>query len=416
MGTVRSPREVATGIVGDEPAGASRRGRWPGARLLTRRQVRIALGALWLFDAALQLEPGNFDRGYPLGTLAQSVMGAPGWENHAIFTTLRPFAPHWPWWNLAAVVLQAAIGLCLVTGRAVRPALLVSFGWAAFVWFVGEGLGTLPTGFATMLTGAPGPALLYVVLGALAWPTAERSVDRRWWAAAWVALWAGTALLEIPFVFPPAQVLSAGFAETALDQRHVLVHLVDGAARVTAHAPVATAVGLAALQLAVGVGWLVDRAHPRRWLGLGIALSLAYWVFGQALGEILSPGATDPGTAPLVVLLALAAWPATAGSDRAGEEGAQHGAGALEVAAVHPLVGVVGQEGVARSEVGRRHAVGPEGRHVGPAHLGPGRTAGPRHQGGQERVVEGGGSPVGLVDDLEAVPHLPVEEPFQERV
>ncbi|MGO9458210.1 MAG: hypothetical protein ACLP62_14390, partial [Acidimicrobiales bacterium] len=242
---------VADGAAAGDPAVAIRRGGWPGPRLLTRRHLRVALGALWLLDAALQLEPVNFARAYPLGTLAQSVMGAPGWENHAVFTAIRPFAAQWPWWNLAAAALQAAIGLCLVTGRAVRPALAISFGWAAFVWFVGEGLGALPTGFATMLTGAPGPAVLYVVLGALAWPTEERSVDRRWWVAAWVALWAGTALLEIPFVFPSAQVLSAGFAETSLDQRHALVHLIDGAARATAHAPVATTAGLAALQLAV---------------------------------------------------------------------------------------------------------------------------------------------------------------------
>ena len=406
---------VAARAAAGGPTVATRRGGWPGPRLVTRRRLRVALGALWLLDAALQLEPVNFARSYPLGTLAQSVMGAPGWENHAIFTAIRPFAVQWPWWNLAAAALQAAIGLCLVSGRAVRPALAVSFGWALFVWLVGEGLGALPTGFATMLTGAPGPAVLYVVLGALAWPSPERAVDRRWWAAAWVALWAGTALLEVPFVFPSSQVLSAGFAETALDQRHALVHLIDGAARVTAHAPVATAAGLAALQLAVAGGWLADRAHPRRWLGLGIALSLVYWVFGQALGEVLSPGATDPGTAPLVVLLALAAWPA-AGSARSGDERAQHGAGALEVVAVHPLVGVVGQEGVARPEVGRRHPVRPEGGHVGPPHLGPGGAAGPRHQGRQQRVVEGGRCPVGLVDDLEAVPQPLVEELLEQRL
>ena len=38
------------------------------------------------------------------------------------------------------------------------------------------------------------------------------------------------------------------------------------------------------------------------------------WVFGEAFGQILTGGATDPNSAPLLALLALAYWPpATAG-------------------------------------------------------------------------------------------------------
>ena len=33
------------------------------------------------------------------------------------------------------------------------------------------------------------------------------------------------------------------------------------------------------------------------------------WVFGQAFGQILTGGATDPNSAPLLALLALAYWP-----------------------------------------------------------------------------------------------------------
>ena len=37
-----------------------------------------------------------------------------------------------------------------------------------------------------------------------------------------------------------------------------------------------------------------------------------FWVFGQAFGEIMTGGATDPNSAPLLALLALAYWPARA--------------------------------------------------------------------------------------------------------
>jgi hypothetical protein len=38
-------------------------------------------------------------------------------------------------------------------------------------------------------------------------------------------------------------------------------------------------------------------------------LAVAYGLFGQDFGGLLTGQATDPGTAPLLVLLALALWP-----------------------------------------------------------------------------------------------------------
>ena len=52
---------------------------------------------------------------------------------------------------------------------------------------------------------------------------------------------------------------------------------------------------------------------------LGIVVAAVIWVFGEALGEILTGGATDPNSGPLLALLALAYWPvATAALPRAG--------------------------------------------------------------------------------------------------
>lgn len=325
------------GLLTDRPAG-----RRSADRLLSRRGLQVTLGLLWLLDAAFQAEPANFARDYPLGDLAQSVMGAPSWENQAVFSGIRPFAAHWPWWNLASLLLQAAIGIGLLRGgRWARPALAVSFVWAATIWLLGEGLGMLPTGFAMMLTGAPGAAFLYVVLGGLAWPRrGVRDVSRRAWAVAWVGLWAGAASLQVPFVYGARQMLSANFAETSDGQRAFLVRIAGEIAQVAAHDPVAFSAGLAVLQLAVAGGWLLDRDHPRRWLVLGIVVSAAYWVVGQSMGEVLSAGATDPGTAPLVVVLALAGWPVSA---RLGQEGRQRVTGPGQRVPVDPLVGVVGQ-------------------------------------------------------------------------
>lgn len=277
---------------------------------MTRRSVRLVLGLLWLVDAGLQAGPADFARGYPLGDLAQSVMGAPPWENRAVYAAISPFVPHWPWWNLGAVLVQVVLGLALLTDRWPRAAVVASVAWAAGVWLVGEGLGLLPTGFAMLAFGAPGPAVLYAALGLLAWPRAGgRDLDRRAWLGAWLAYWVGGAFLHVPWVYPAGRVLSANFEEAGLGQPGWLEAPAHAAARAVAAEPLLWSVGLAAVELAVGLGALAPRDGARWALVAAVAVAAAFWVVGQELGGMLAAGATDVGTAPLVVVLALAGWP-----------------------------------------------------------------------------------------------------------
>lgn len=282
-------------------------------RLISRRGLQVTLGWLWFLDAVLQLEAPNFVRDFPLGDLAQSVMGAPGWENRVIFSSISPFVAHWPWWNLASALLQATIGMALILGYGVRATLLVSMVWSVAIWLIGEGLGMLPTGFAMALFGAPGAAVMYGVLAGLAWPGKQGwsvpDVARRPWSACWSLYWIGAAVLQLPFVYATGQVFRAGFQESSNGQRAFLAWASDGVADVVLRHPAAAAMVLGLVELSVAVGWLLDGHHPRRWLGLGVGISVVFWVVGQGLGGILNWGATDPGTAPLVILLALVAWP-----------------------------------------------------------------------------------------------------------
>ena len=283
---------------------------WPGRRWFDRRRVRVAVGVLWLVDAALQAEPAKFNRDYPLHDLAQSVMGAPSWVNRSVFAGIDPFVAHWPWWDLAAVLLQVAIGAALLRDRVVRPALVASFLWTLAVWWLGEAFGTLTTGLSLLASGAPGSVLLYAVIGALAWPRGETSdVHRRWWSAAWLLVWVGTVVVQLRTSYPQSQVLTAGLHDLSAGQPRPLRDTATWMERVVAHHSAAIVIVLIALQVAIGVGAIAESHHPRLWLGLGIALSLFFWVVFQQLGGIFTSAATDVNTAPLVVLLALAAWP-----------------------------------------------------------------------------------------------------------
>ncbi len=72
-----------------------------------------------------------------------------------------------------------------------------------------------------------------------------------------------------------------------------------------------TLLGIAAAVACLAVGFMVFLgAWSRLFLSLSILLALAGWVAGQNLGVILTGSSTDVGTGPVLIVLALAFWPA----------------------------------------------------------------------------------------------------------
>jgi hypothetical protein len=282
---------------------------------LSRRSVRRVLGGIWLLDAALQAQPVMFSADWWRADLAGSAMGEPGWVAHPILWASGLVAAHVGPWNALFVAVQALIGLALITNRGARIAVLVSAPWAIGIWWIGEGLGMLPTGFAMAAAGAPGPVLLYPLIGVLAWPGArdKEPVTGRAAVVAWVVLWAGQAVLQAPFVYPSRQMLTANIQELSQGLPRWQGSVADWIGGLASSHPVAMSVVLVLVQMAVGLG-ILSRSARGPALVIGIAVSLFYWVCFQYLGSITVAGATDPDAAPLMILLALAMWPAaTAG-------------------------------------------------------------------------------------------------------
>lgn len=282
----------------------------------SRRTVRIALGVIWLIDAALQAQSALFTSDWWQTDLAGSVMGEPAAVRHSILWAVGIIAAHAAIWNGLFVAVQAAIGLALITGRFDQLAIVASIPWALGIWWVGEGFGMLPTGFALAAAGAPGPVLLYPLLGIIAWPTrdGDAPIARRLALGAWAILWAGTAVLQLPLVYAVRQSLVANVQELSQGlpswQESVAAWTTS---LVQAH-PVAVSVIMAVAQILTGL-FVLTRWGRRPAVLAGIAVSLFYWVCFQYLGGILGggvvdSGATDPSAAPLVVLLAVALWPA----------------------------------------------------------------------------------------------------------
>ena len=85
---------------------------------------------------------------------------------------------------------------------------------------------------------------------------------------------------------------------------------------------------LAIALVVVAVGVYLPASAARGTLVLAIVVAAVIWVFGQAFGEIMTGGATDPNSGPLLALLALAYWPARAAATapaRTGPAGADEG-------------------------------------------------------------------------------------------
>ncbi len=134
-----------------------------------RQLLRIGFGALWVFDGVLQAQP-QMAGGLPAQVLQPADGGSPSW----VVSLVNFGANVWSYHPIAAaassVWIQVGIGLWLifaVRGWSLRLAALSSVAWGLVVWSFGESFGAIFAPGLTVLFGAPGGVLLYVVAGAL---------------------------------------------------------------------------------------------------------------------------------------------------------------------------------------------------------------------------------------------------------
>ena len=166
---------------------------------ITRRTLQLGLAVLWLLDGALQCQRFMFTRAFARTALAPAGAGQPAFVAHSVHWASSIVLAHPVLTNSGFAAIQLAIGLGLCVRRSVRWALAGSVVWGVAVWWLGEGLGGLTTG-ETLLTGAPGAALLYAVIALIAWPSRDggsSASPSRLAIPAWVALWIGGAGLQI---------------------------------------------------------------------------------------------------------------------------------------------------------------------------------------------------------------------------
>ncbi len=280
---------------------------------LSRRSLRYALGLLWLLDGALQLQSFMFTKGFAHAIIAPAAVGQPAFVSVPVRWNVELIAHQPALFNAIFATAQLAIGVGLLIPRTWRPAIVASVLWAGGVWYAGEGLGGLASGHVNALVGAPGAALLYVVLAVAAWPETHAVAERRrerpphWLLVVWAVLWVGAAILDLlpgnrpASTFSPQLVANASDVPTWLGWFDTeLSHAVHGLGGWTTLVVVAVEVAIGAIAL--------SQRHARSVaLAIGIVLTALYWAAGQSFGQLFSGQATDPSTGPLLILIGLAA-------------------------------------------------------------------------------------------------------------
>jgi hypothetical protein len=274
--------------------------------VVTRRHLQIALGLLWVLDAALQAQPFMFTKAFATHLIAGVGHGQPGFVSGPVHLGSVVIGANPVLWNVLFAAIQLLLGIGLLVPRTARFALAASIGWALGVWYLGEGLSEMASGHASLITGLPGSALLYAVLAAAAWARAGRSEQgpASWLVPAWAVLWIGAAIFQLL----PGQNTGPGvaglFSSSASAAPHWLARIDTSVATWASRNGALAVLALTVIPFLVGVGALSRKTRP--WaLAIGLVLSVAIWVFGQDLGQLSSGQATDPNSAPLIALMAV---------------------------------------------------------------------------------------------------------------
>lgn len=295
--------------------------------LLSQKLLRQILGALWLFDGLLQLQPQMFTMFMVNSIMKPIVQNQPGPIASSLNWIVAMTTLHLTLVNLLIAVVQIVIGLLLLLGLWVKETLLASIVWALIVWFGGEGMSMLLTGQGSILTGAPGAVLLYPLLGLIVYPrqksdTASKvaaqasdggilsRVELRWILS---GFWFFAALLQLqPYWWRPDQIshaISAMIGQGGLNGI-VVDPILQRLSAITTiiEIPLNSALILVFLGLGIALA-LCKEEQLRPVLIASIVASLVIWYFAEAFGMILTGMTTDFNSGLLLVVMALACWP-----------------------------------------------------------------------------------------------------------
>jgi hypothetical protein len=303
-----------------------------------RRVLQLILAAIWLLDGLLQYQSFMYTQGFGQ-MIGGTAAGNPGVIARPISWNAALVEQHLVLLNTVFATIQLLLGLGIAYRPTVRAALAASIGWSLAVWWFGEGLGGVLSGTASPVNGGPGAVILYALLAVLLWPADRPGVTAPFVAARavgapiarllWLVLWGSLAYFALTPANRAPQAPHDIVAGMADGEPGWITGLEDHAAAVLADQGLTASIVLAVALIVIAVGVFLPLLLARSTLILALVVAAFIWVFGEAFGQILAGGATDPNSAPLLALLALAYWPqAVAAGQAGGDDGRPDGTSA----------------------------------------------------------------------------------------
>jgi hypothetical protein len=273
----------------------------------SRRAIQISLGLIWLLDGALQLQSFMYGGGF-IAALKANGTGQPPWIADSVSWAANIMQAHQAPLNTLFALVQVWIGVGLLNRRTVKPALALSLVWSLVVWWFGEGFGMLFMSMSSPLSGAPGAAILYLMVAVVLWPGQRPGglLGVRGARLMWGALWLVMAWLWLGSAGSSPNAVSEAFSGAPSGMAW-LTHVQESLATATHGRGLAIGLCLAAVSAAIGIA-VARNWHPRPFLGLSVFINLVFWVVGQGFGGMFTGVATDPNSAPLLCLLACALY------------------------------------------------------------------------------------------------------------
>jgi hypothetical protein len=284
-----------------------------------RRTLQLTLAGIWLLDAILQFQPFFFTRAFATEMIGPGAQGNPSAVSHSISWVSGVISNHPVATNTPFAFIQLVIAIGIAWRPTVKAALSVSLIWSLAVWWFGEGLGGVLNGDASPLNGAPGPVLLYALLAILLWPVEPERRNVPFVAAGligekaarlvWAALWGGLVFFSLVGSNRSPNGVHDLIKEMQAGASGWLASLDQHMANLAANRGLQISIALAIVFGVIGLRAIAPPALARWAIVLALGVAAAMWLIGQNLGGILSAGATDPDSGPLLILVALAYWP-----------------------------------------------------------------------------------------------------------
>jgi hypothetical protein len=283
-----------------------------------RRVLQLFLAATWLLDGMLQYQSFMYTNAFGQ-MLGGTAAGNSGFIARSISWNAALVAHHLVLLNTVFATIQLLLGLGIAYRPTVRLALAASIAWSLAVWWFGEGLGGVLSGDVSPVNGGPGAVILYALLAVLLWPAdrpgvtapsvAFRAVGAPVARLLWLVLWGSLAYFALTPANRAPQALHDIIVSMTGGEPGWVTGLENHAAALLAHQGLTASIVLAVALIAIAVGMFLPPPLARSALILALVVAAFIWVFGEAFGQILAGGATDPNSGPLLALLALAYWP-----------------------------------------------------------------------------------------------------------